>query len=236
MFLVDLLGRDTLEAKIFLRLIEKEMKTIFVVSNISKLIAAASMVLLNIYFIFGSILYAQQKPTNWQFMWLQVFSFNLLIDVMYTSSVEVIVLRYAIPAAISNRTAELKEKINVLISKISEINNIDVNDSDTRFSVTDYLFVSSFIAKKRRDVPESSIILQYRSTMPRNINKKFNNLINKVEVPRVTKNQYRGRYFIIPVLLDFTKMLIKLLTISLLQIGALPEFMQTIIIRMSQVY
>ena len=236
MFLVDLLGRDTLEAKIFLRLIEKEMKTIFVVSNISKLIAAASMVLLNIYFIFGSILYARQKPTNWQFMWLQVFSFNLLIDVMYTSSVEVIVLRYAIPAAISNRTAELKEKINVLISKISEINNIDVNDNDTRFSVTDYLFVSSFIAKKRRDVPESSIILQYRSTMPRDINKKFNNLINTVEAPRLTKNQYRGRYFIIPVLLDFTKMLIKLLTISLLQIGALPEFMQTIIIRMSQVY
>jgi hypothetical protein len=155
---------------------------------------------------------------------------------MYTSSVEVIVLRYAIPAAISNRTAELKEKINVLISKISEINNIDVNDNDTRFSVTDYLFVSSFIAKKRRDVPESSIILKYRSTMPRDINKKFNNLINKVEVPRLTKNQYRGRYFIIPVLLNFTKMLIKLLTISLLQIGALPEFMQTIIIRMSQVY
>ena len=256
LFLVDLLGRDTLEAKIFLRAVEKEMNTIFVLSNFWKVVAVVTMVMINFYFIFGSVLYARGKSTSWQLMWLQVLSFNLFIDIMYTSFVEVVVLRYAIPAAISNRAAEIKEKLDDLISKISELNDDHDDQRSKSFSVTDWFFVSNYIAKKRTDVPESSIVLAYRSVSPKDISNKFNHLIltnsnsknhkshnsdnnnDSSEEASHTRhyNKYNGLVLVMMIVLDIAQVLLKLVTVALLQIGVLPDFIQTVIIRISQVY
>jgi len=66
LFLVDLLGRDTLEAKIFSRNIEKEMKSVLVLPLALKVTVFFLMVLLNFYFVFGSMLYARNKSLEWQ--------------------------------------------------------------------------------------------------------------------------------------------------------------------------
>jgi len=66
LFLVDLLGRDTLEAKIFSRNIEKEMKSVLVLPLTLKVTVFFLMVLLNFYFVFGSMLYAKNKSLEWQ--------------------------------------------------------------------------------------------------------------------------------------------------------------------------
>jgi len=150
LFLVDLLGRNTIEAKIFSRGIEKEMKKVMVLPIALKVLAGVLMILLNFYFVYGSILYARGKSTDWQGKWLQVFCFNLFIDIMYTSVAEVFILRYLIPTAITNRAADIKEKLDLLSSKMSNLNH----DDNKTFSVTQWFFVSNQIAIKRPDIPE----------------------------------------------------------------------------------
>ena len=102
-----------------------------------------------------------------------MFLINLFIDIFATSIIEVFVLRHVIPAAISSKASSIKEKIDQLIThlsatrfKTSSIKTSSKNSggsgngsssSSSDFSVTDYFFISSYIAKKRPDIPESAI-------------------------------------------------------------------------------
>ena len=234
LFLVDLLGRNTIEAKIFSRGIDKEMKKVMVLPISLKVLAGVLMILLNFYFVYGSILYARGKSTDWQGKWLQVFCFNLFIDIMYTSVAEVFILRYLIPTAIANRAADIKEKLDLLSSKMSNLSN----DNKT-FSVTQWFFVSNHIAMKRPDIPEASIVLAYRSVSPNDISSKFNRLIeveNKKEAENIVRNRNESHNLIIAqTVLDITTLVLKGLTLMSLQIGVLPDFLQVLIVRLSQV-
>ena len=170
-----------------------------------------------------------------------MFLLNLFIDIMYTSVAEVFVLRYIIPVAISNRAIDIKKKIDQLILKLSSSNYYD-SGSGTRFSVTDWFFVSSFIAKKRPDIPESSIVLAYRSIDPNDINRKFNKLIALSEKKQSDQNDAnkegdipQHHAFLINAIIDMSAAFLNGLTLMTLQIGVLPEFIQVLIVRLTQV-
>ena len=179
---------------------------------------------------------------------------------MYTSFIEVIVLRYAIPAAITNRATELKEKLDILISKISNIHNTDDDDNDDssnkKFTVTDWFYVSNYIAKKRLDIPESSIVLAYQSVSPKDISNKFNQLMSNHHHHHHHHHHHQHQhhqhhhhhhhdndnnrnnciFMIMIMMMDIANVLLKLMTMILLQIGVLPDFIQTVIIRITQVH
>jgi len=160
---------------------------------------------------------------------------------MYTSVAEVFVLRYIIPIAISNRAIDIKKKIDQLILKLSSSNYYD-DDRGKRFSVTDWFFVSSYIAKKRPDIPESSIVLAYRSIDPNDINRKFNKLIALSEKKHSDDNDSKERgdipqfhVIILNAIIDMSAALLNGITLMTLQIGVLPEFIQVLIVRLTQV-
>jgi len=96
----------------------------------------------------------------------------------------VFLLRYIIPSAITNRATDIKEKLDLLISKLgttgtNTTRSATNGSSSSSFSVTDHFFVSSFIARKRQDIPEGLLVLSYRSSIPKDVNTKFNGLIKK---------------------------------------------------------
>jgi len=97
----------------------------------------------------------------------------------------VFLLRYIIPSAITNRATDIKEKLDLLISKLGTTGTnttrsaTNGSSSSSSFSVTDHFFVSSFIARKRQDIPEGLLVLSYRSSIPKDVNTKFNGLIKK---------------------------------------------------------
>ena len=89
---------------------------------------------------------------------------------------------------ILDKTESLKKILDNVIDSITQaiiankINHIDDDDNDddkdndnyytsngVNFSITDYFFVSNYVARHRPDVPESGIVMAYRSTLPRNI-------------------------------------------------------------------
>ena len=132
------------------------------------------------------------------------------------------------PSALS-----LKDKLDKLIDDIST-NTKEV--SDNQFSITDWFYVSSFTAKKRPDVPESSIVLKYRTTNSVNICKKFNSLSAKRgdhqnEVVVKSSNIFTKAIFLCG---SSVSLLLKSLNIATSYIGGLPEVVQMILIRCIQ--
>jgi hypothetical protein len=75
-FLLDLLGRDTIEARIFNRTIQKDLKPVLVIPRFLKFFIIFLMILLNGYFVFASILYGRDKPSGWQWNWMTAFLSN----------------------------------------------------------------------------------------------------------------------------------------------------------------
>jgi hypothetical protein len=75
-FLLDMLGRDTIEAKIFKRTVKKDLRPVLVMPRFLKFFVIFLTILINIYFVFGSILYGQNKPSGWQVNWITAFISN----------------------------------------------------------------------------------------------------------------------------------------------------------------
>jgi len=92
LFLADLLGRDTTDAKIFMDAVEKELPTTEVVSIYIKILAVLVIVGLNVYFVFAAILYGRDKSYQWQAIWLSTFIFNFAFETIVNGTLEVITL------------------------------------------------------------------------------------------------------------------------------------------------
>jgi len=131
LFLCDLLGRDTVEAKIFQQAVEKELPTARVVSLWAKVLSVLLVIGLNFYFIFAAILYGKDKSYEWQGIWLSTFLVNITFDITVSSTLEVLVLDYIIPLTIKGRTASIKKKLNDIIEciTIESNNNISTNSN-----------------------------------------------------------------------------------------------------------
>ena len=111
-FFVDLLGRGTEEADIFLATFEDSLKAKKVVSIYTKVIMILLMIGLNIYFTYTSLLYCSDKSRQWQLHWLGTFLTNFSIDISFNCLSEAYVLKYMIPMVINNKIGN----INITIS------------------------------------------------------------------------------------------------------------------------
>lgn len=170
LFLCDLLGRDTVEAKIFQQAVEKELPTTRVVSIWTKILAIAVMVGLNFYFVFAAILYGKDKSYTWQGIWLSTFFFNFAFDIAVNNTLEVLVMEYFIPWTIKSRAAVIKTKLEGIITTIDNTNSLN----NVGFNVPDYFFVSTIIARQRPELIESKIIMAYKATTPHDISASIN--------------------------------------------------------------
>ena len=157
-----------------------------------------------------------------------------MIDIVFNGLLEILILNYMVPMSIAPSALYLKDKLDKLIDDIST-NTKEV--SDNQFSITDWFYVSSFTAKKRPDVPESSIVLKYRTTNSVNISKKFNSLSGK-------RDDHQDEVVVVQSSNIFTKaiflcgasvsLLLKSLNMATSYIGGLPEVVQMILIRCIQ--
>jgi hypothetical protein len=252
LFYKDLLGNSTTEARIFARSIDKEMKRVWVLPFSLKVLALIMMIILNFYFVYGAVLYSREKTAKWQRQWLLVLVSNLFIDIMYTSVMEVFILRYVIPIAIANKASDIKDKLDTLIVTMSNTNTNKTNssskgngndddDDGNSFSITNWFFVSNFIAKKRPDIPESAIVLSYGSTDPNDVSRKFNRLITITNKKQSNSNSNSNdnddntsKLIILNMIMEAVLFVIKCLTSLLLEVGVLPDFLQIMIVRLSQ--
>lgn len=117
-FLIDLLGRDTNESKIFEASFESNIKTTKVVSVYFKVFMILVMVGLNIYFVYTSMLYCSDKSYEWQIRWMVVFLITLGIDISFNYMSEAYLLSFLLPMTINSKIG-----ITTTITTITIITN-----------------------------------------------------------------------------------------------------------------
>ncbi len=94
LFVQDLLGRDTAAAKIFRAKADEDYSTMPVVKQWQKIVSAAVLVCLNLFFIYYSILRGYQKGITWQRAFLMACIAQGVIEIFLAPSIASIISLY----------------------------------------------------------------------------------------------------------------------------------------------
>lgn len=164
-FLLDILGRDTDDAKVFKQLIDKELKSELAVTRCFKYSFALIVISLNLYFLYATMLYSKGTSSEWQFNWVRLFIINIGFDLFVGQPFKVYIIQYIIPICVSDHMLLVKSTLDNLVTMIMK-NTKYRSTKLSLFSASDYFFVSTRLANKRPDLLESFFVLSYRSPYP----------------------------------------------------------------------
>lgn len=161
--------RDTAPAKIFRSKVDHDFRESKYVTLTAKRCGWAVIVLLNVIFIYFSLLRALQRGQKWQTMYLTACIFQLVAEILFYETSECVLLHYIIPALAQN---EVRSVRYVVLTAIQNIWSAAPPDN-LILDAPKYLYVSTSLANKFRDLLESVIIQSYHSYSPGELAKKW---------------------------------------------------------------
>jgi len=189
-FILDLLGRTTPAAKIIKYRLYLDVDH-YVVAWWMKALAATAIFLLNCYLIFTVILYGFSKGIEWQKSWLISTLINFAITYLFNELAQAFFIEFVIPEIVTSQIFRAQEKMFAISNKLfskkkfsfgsqgksnassseKEKEKEDKEDEEVSadggaFSSTDYMFVSTMVAKYFPELTESAFILSYRTHLP----------------------------------------------------------------------
>jgi hypothetical protein len=218
LFVLDLLGRDTPAAKIYLQKISEDFKATRLVSNAYKGFILAVLVLVNVFFVYYTMLYAFGQGIAWQRTYLIGCIIQLILEVFIVESFECVWLHFVVP--------DLVHKDVLLATKIMS-DSLEMfftsSKPNTKYFLNApmYLFVSSNVCIHFPTLIESIIVKSYYSHLPgQNTSRKW------------TSGESRPWYSFIS-LRSFT-VFGTLLILSLKTFGTIPFSYQRVAIRVIQ--
>ena len=216
-FILDILGRDTISARIFEIKSDEDIKNTRYVTFGMKGLAWCGIVSTNLFFVYFSILKGYVKGLSWQQSFLAGCITQLLLEVLLFETFECIWVNYIIPTLVWKEVNDAYKKIQTTIDELCNINPINTN---CILNAPTYLFVSTNVAKQYPDLIESIIIKTYQTHLPGDFHKKW-----KYSLPNLynISNHNNTRYGIMAAIMVILQM-----------IGASPFVLQRMIIRVSQ--
>jgi len=154
---------------------QRDNATAHHVSYASKVVGWAFIGALNVGMLAYILLFALSESVDRQGAWATSFALWLVVEILLVSSATVIFTHIFIPSLIMKDVNKIKSK---LVESIRKFNNSIKrgNDGDNSsaeeeeepaFSTTDYLFVSSRLAKNWPTLRESKIIAQFKTPWPK---------------------------------------------------------------------
>jgi hypothetical protein len=167
MFVLDLMGRQSAQAKLFANQ-RAAVKLKLATSVWIKGLSLSLLLGLDAYFVFMCINYGNLKGRRWQMNWMISCLVYVLVDIFIKHVNIVFVVYYYIPELIKKHTDVMKLRLAKAIDtfvrhSFSDRAHTRGHTHDDGFSVTDHLFVSSIVARAFPELLESSIVLSYRS-------------------------------------------------------------------------
>eukprot|EP01037_Dinobryon_pediforme_P022829 gene22829-biopygen13772 len=165
LFLIDVLGRHSSAAKIFASKLDEDFKETKVSDRGWKVAAAVTLLVLNIFFLYYTMLYASVRGLSWQWLFLSACIAQAFIELFINETLECLWLNYFVPLLAAREVAVAHK---VLVDLADKFCRSDLSLSDQRDSLNapDYLFVSTQAAKAFPHLMESSIICLHRSYLP----------------------------------------------------------------------
>ncbi len=180
LFVLDLIGRNTKEAKIFVNQMNTVTSRVIITWGM-KCMAFSLLLLMNSYFIFSCMLYGLDKGIPWQEGWLIASVVNLLLDIFIKQVNIAITINFFIPEVIAKTARSIQDITVKTMSKLVELkrsrekkrirhskhkristNHTHHNHAAKRpFSSSDYLFVSTHVARAFPTLLESAVVLSF---------------------------------------------------------------------------
>jgi hypothetical protein len=214
-FILDILGRDTVAARIFDTKSAEDIKSTRYVTFGMKGLAWSGVIFTNAFFVYFTILKGYIKGVGWQQSFLAGCITQLLLEVFLFETVECIWVNYLIPSLVWK---EVNAAYRLIQTTIDELCNINAPKMDYILNAPAYLFVSTNVAKQYPQLIESIIINTYQTHLPGELYKKWKHSASTLYVsPR------NARFGVMSVIMA-----------TLQTIGASPFALQRMIIRVSQ--
>ena len=216
LFIVDLLGQNTIAANIFSQKSDEDFKTFKSVSPSIKGLAWAGIVLLNLFFVYYSILYGFVKGIEWQRAFMVACIIQLLMEVFIINTLECVWINFIVPNLVKN---EVKDALNALHAAINKVCTTSHADPRLFLNAPKFLFVSTNLCQDFPDLLESIIIQSYYSYLPGEFAKKW---------------QYKGAVMNDTGLLFRLRNVVVFLSLLLKMLGTTPFLLQKVVIRLTQ--
>jgi hypothetical protein len=193
LFMLDLLGRNTIAAKIFREKFGEEFGHSRVVVALQKYFAAAALLALNAFFIYFVMIKGVQKGRDWQLQYVTCCLIQVTVDILLFETVECAWLNFLVPQYVHEEVASAAEKLRSLTQRIAGLRT-DIEETQQGQEVTKFflnapahLFVSTKLAKEKPQLLESMIVSSYRHHLPGEICKTWPHCSDREETQRPTQ-------------------------------------------------
>lgn len=171
-FVLDLLGRDTMAAKV--------MKTkmyantyYHVVSNTAKITAGIAVALINFVMLYVVLSYASTKSAMWQQAWLVTAFANVAVHLGLNQAMEALLLHYYIPQLVYKEASAVRQKLLDIVDALFRETLIGEGAGEDEaasgsggFSQTSFFFVAHQVASQSPDLHEAALVLSHRDALP----------------------------------------------------------------------
>jgi hypothetical protein len=121
------------------------------------------VVLINLFFVFFSVLRASQRSRSWQTQYIMACVAQFIMEVFIFESASVIWVHWVIPRLVSHN-------VGIVIASLKAL--VDTSQASSRVNwqqpldTTDHFFVSKAIARKYPHLLESAVVMSFHSYFP----------------------------------------------------------------------
>jgi hypothetical protein len=161
-FILDILGRDTAVAKIFEAKTEEDFRHSYVLTRNVKALAWLTVVLLNIFFVYFTLLRGLERGLDWQKSFLFACIIQIIVEVTFYETSECALVHFFIPDLARNEVRTVNFALHQAIQRVcsAAFTSNDVLDAPR------YLFLSTNLARKFPNLLESAIVQAYHTYSP----------------------------------------------------------------------
>jgi len=170
LFCLDLLGRNTPVARIFQIKAEEDFRHAMVVTKTAKRMAWLTVVVLNLFFVYFSMLRGLERGLAWQQTYLTACIIQFIIEIFFYETTECAFVHFLIPDLARNEVRSAAFTMHQAIQKICWTGS---QMTPTILDAPRYFFVSTNVAQKFPHLLESIIVQSYHSYLPGEIGNKW---------------------------------------------------------------
>jgi hypothetical protein len=164
------LGRETSAARIFESKSAEDFEHKSVVSLTSKMFAWCGIVLMNLFFVYYTVLHGYQKGVGWQRSYLAGCVMQIIVEILLNETMECTWVNFFVPNLVASEVIAVSSLLHAAVGRLCS-----KNSRESRFfmDVPDYLFVSTNVAKQFPQLVESMIVRTYQTHIPGELSKKW---------------------------------------------------------------
>jgi hypothetical protein len=195
LFVLDLLGRDTIAARILRAKMEEDFTDMPVVSRTVKILAVFVVVCLNLFFAYFVMLRGVEQGIEWQRAYVFSVIVQWLVEALLFETIECLYVNCVMPSFASRDVQRVYETLNEAILHLAQSLSVhhqragEEQQHDTYrncvLNAPQYLFVSTNVAKAFPKLMESMLISAYKTYLPGHVASKWKRHDHGDDVKRI---------------------------------------------------